>query len=50
MQTLIDRHEGEVPNNVDDLTDLPVIGRKSVNVILGNIYLVLGIVIDIHVI
>ena len=49
MQTLIERHGGEVPNSMDDLTDLPGIGRKSANVILGNIYSVPGIVVDTHV-
>ena len=49
MHTLIERHGGEVPNSMDDLTDLPGIGRKSANVILGNIYSVPGIVVDTHV-
>ena len=38
-----------MPNSMDDLTDLPGIGRKSANVILGNIYSVPGIVVDTHV-
>ncbi len=49
MQTLIERHGGKVPKSMDDLTDLPGIGRKSANVILGNIYSVPGIVVDTHV-
>ena len=38
-----------MPNNMDDLTDLSGIGRKSAYVILGNIYLVPGIVVDTYV-
>ncbi|MGB0604808.1 MAG: endonuclease III [Candidatus Latescibacterota bacterium] len=49
MQILIEGHGGDVPDNMDDLTALPGIGRKSGNVILGNIYSVPGIVVDTHV-
>ena len=38
-----------MPDSMDDLTALPGIGRKSGNVILGNIYSVPGIVVDTHV-
>ena len=49
MQILIDEHDGQVPDNMEALTRLPGIGRKSANVLLGNIYGVAGIVVDTHV-
>ena len=49
MEILIADHDGEVPAKMDDLTHLPGIGRKSANVILGNIHGVAGIVVDTHV-
>ena len=49
MEILIADHDGEVPAKMDDLTDLPGIGRKSANVILGNLHGVAGIVVDTHV-
>lgn len=49
MQILIERYGGAVPSEMDALTELPGIGRKSANVILGNIFSVPGIVVDTHV-
>ena len=49
MAILIAEHQGQVPAEMDALTRLPGIGRKSANVILGNIYKVPGIVVDTHV-
>lgn len=46
---LIDVHNGELPNNIDDLTSLAGVGRKTANVILGNIYNIPSIVVDTHV-
>lgn len=48
-QALLDRHGGEVPSNLDDLTKLRGVGRKTANVILGNIFGVPGLVVDTHV-
>lgn len=42
-------HGGKVPDNIDDLTKLPGVGRKTANVILTHIYNVPGIVVDTHV-
>ena len=47
-QALVDRHDGEVPANLDDLVALPGIGRKTANVILGNAFGVPGITVDTH--
>ncbi|MBE6364645.1 MAG: endonuclease III [Lentisphaerae bacterium] len=48
--TLIcNKHQGRVPQNMDDLTALPGIGRKSANVILGNCFNIPGFPVDTHV-
>lgn len=47
---LIDRHEGKVPESMDELVKLPGVGRKTANVVLGNAYGIdVGIVVDTHV-
>ena len=47
---LIERHEGKVPDTMDELVALPGIGRKTANVILGNAFgKNEGIVVDTHV-
>jgi endonuclease-3 len=48
-QTLLEVHGGKVPNNMDALVQLPGIGRKTANVILGSAFGVPGIVVDTHV-
>lgn len=46
---IMTEHGGKVPDNIDDLTNLPGVGRKTANVILTHIYNVPGIVVDTHV-
>ena len=46
---IMTEHGGKVPDNIDDLTKLPGVGRKTANVILTHIYNVQGIVVDTHV-
>ncbi|MBK5187903.1 MAG: endonuclease III [Gemmatimonadaceae bacterium] len=49
-RALVERHEGEVPDSMEELTSLPGVGRKTANVILGNAFdKNLGIVVDTHV-
>ena len=48
-QMLVDRFNGEVPSDIDSLTSLPGVGRKTANVIRGNIYHEPSIVVDTHV-
>ena len=50
MHRLIQAHGGEVPGEMEALTHLPGVGRKTANVILGNIFGVPGIVVDTHMI
>lgn len=48
---LVEKHHGQVPKNVEKLTELPGIGRKTANAILQNAFnIVEGVVVDTHVI
>ena len=51
MATAIaDQHDGVVPSTMEQLVELPGVGRKTANVILGNAYdRNEGIVVDTHV-
>ncbi|MDF2510374.1 MAG: endonuclease [Herbinix sp.] len=46
---LLEEHGGEVPSDIDALTKLAGVGRKTANVIRGNIYNEPSIVVDTHV-
>lgn len=46
---LLERHNGEVPRDIESLTALSGVGRKTANVIRGNIYHEPSIVVDTHV-
>lgn len=46
--TLISNFGGTVPDNMEDLLSLPGVGRKTANLILGDIFGVPGIVVDTH--
>ena len=46
---LVNDFNSQVPDNLDDLIKLPGVGRKTANVIRGNIYHVPSIVVDTHV-
>ena len=48
-RAIIDRHNGEVPRTLEELTSLAGVGRKTANVIRGNIYNEPSIVVDTHV-
>jgi endonuclease-3 len=48
-RALLDRHRGEVPRTLAELTALPGVGRKTANVVLGNAFGVPGIAVDTHV-
>lgn len=45
----MDDFNGVVPNNMDDLTKLPGVGRKTANVVLGNAFGIPGFPVDTHV-
>ena len=49
-QTLVSDFNGKAPASLDKLTQLPGVGRKTANVVLGNAYgITSGIVVDTHV-
>lgn len=45
---LIEHHNGQVPDNIEELTKLAGVGRKTANVILGEIFGKPAVVIDTH--
>jgi endonuclease-3 len=49
-ETLVDEHDGEVPDTMAALTDLSGVGRKTANVVLQHGHdVVEGVVVDTHV-
>lgn len=47
---LVERHGGAVPPRMADLVELPGVGRKTANVVLGNAFgKSVGVVVDTHV-
>ena len=48
-RTLVREYHGEVPSTLEELTSLAGVGRKTANVIRGNIYHDPSIVVDTHV-
>ena len=48
-QLLVAEHGGEVPADMDKLTKLPGVGRKTANVVLGHALGVPGLPVDRHV-
>jgi endonuclease-3 len=46
---LVERHGGEVPRTLEDLTALSGVGRKTANVVLGNAFGVPALAVDTHV-
>jgi len=46
---LLEEYGGKVPDNMDDLLKLPGVGRKTANLILGDVYSTPGVVVaDTH--
>ena len=49
-KALVERHGGQVPKTIEELVELPGVGRKTANVILGNAYNIdAGFIVDTHV-
>ncbi|MEJ8733612.1 endonuclease III [Mediterraneibacter sp. ICN-202921] len=48
-KALVERFHGEVPRSLEELTSLAGVGRKTANVIRGNIYHDASVVVDTHV-
>jgi endonuclease III len=49
-QMLLERYDGELPRDIDQLVELPGVGRKTANVVLGTAFgIASGVVVDTHV-
>lgn len=48
-KTLVEKFGGEVPGSLEALVQLPGVGRKTANVVLGAAFGVPGMVVDTHV-
>ncbi len=48
-EMLVNRFDGRVPDTLDELVQLPGVGRKTANVVLGAAFGKPGIVVDTHV-
>lgn len=47
---IVDKYNGQIPKTMNELIELPGVGRKTANIILGNIYKIYeGIAVDTHV-
>ena len=48
-QVLLEKHNGQLPRSMEELTKLPGVGRKTANLILGDVFRVPGsTVVDTH--
>jgi len=45
---LIDKYDGKIPDNMEELLKLPGVGRKTANLVLYEIYGIPGVVVDTH--
>lgn len=48
-QDLVDRHDGEVPTDIDELVKLRGVGRKTASVVLAEVWGIPAIAVDTHV-
>lgn len=48
-EAIVSRHGGEVPDNMEELADLPGVGRKTANMVMVNWFGLPGIIMDTHV-
>jgi len=46
---IVEQHSGQVPDTLDELVQLPGVGRKTANVVLGDAFGIPGITVDTHV-
>lgn len=48
-KVMVEKYGGKVPETIEELTALPGVGRKTANVVLGNVFRKPSIVVDTHV-
>ena len=46
---VLEQYGGELPQTLEEMVKLPGVGRKTANVVLGNVYGIPSIVVDTHV-
>lgn len=46
---IVEKHGGKVPKSLEEMVLLPGVGRKTANVVLGEIWGIPGVVVDTHV-
>lgn len=46
---LVEKYNGELPRTIEEFTQLPGVGRKTANVVLGEVFRIPGITVDTHV-
>jgi endonuclease-3 len=49
MSELVARHDGKVPGDMQLLTGLPGVGRKTANLILAHVFSIPSVIVDTHV-
>lgn len=49
MRAIVEKHNGNVPDTLEDLLKLNGVGRKTANVVLGDAFGIPGVVVDTHV-
>lgn len=47
-KALVANYNGKVPDNIDELIKLPGVGRKTANLIIGDVYNKPAVVVDTH--
>ena len=48
-EIIVKKFGGELPENLEEMVKLPGVGRKTANVVLGNVYNIPSVVVDTHV-
>jgi len=48
-KALTEKYGGKVPEGMDELTALPGVGRKTANLIRGQVYMIPSVIVDTHV-
>ena len=48
-EIIVEKHGGELPENLEEMVQMPGVGRKTANVVLGNVYKIPSVVVDTHV-
>lgn len=47
-KTLVEKYAGKIPDNMEELLQLPGVGRKTANLVLYEVYGIQGVVVDTH--